>query len=206
MIQINLLLIVLFYISHAHAQNNIFISKSDWHVGIILEVFELSKKEISCLAEFKDYKFVDIGWGDADFYQSSEDFDVYLATKAILLPTSSVVRIQGYNNEIKDIIKYRDYTFEITLDSTQYNLLCDFIESSFKKDESNQNIISMEKYSGVIKYYHSTHKYYFANTCNTWVAEALEYSGYEINSSNVITAEELFKELVVTAKLLDKKK
>lgn len=206
MIQINLLLIVLFYISHAHAQNKIFISKSDWHVGIILEVVESSKKGISCLAEFNDYKFVDIGWGDADFYQSSEDFDIYLATKAILLPTPSVVRIQGYTNEITDIIKYRDYTFEIILDSTQYNLLCDFIESSFKKDESNQNIISMEKYSGIIKYYHSTHKYYFANTCNTWVAEALEYSGYEINSSNVITAEELFKELVVTAKLLDQKK
>lgn len=202
MVRINLLLIILLYFQLTYAQNKIYVSKIDWHVGIILEVDESSLSQIECLAEFSEFNYVDIGWGDADFYQSTERFDLYLATKAILLPTPSVVRVQGYNNRIEDIIKYRDYTFEILLDSLQFNSLGQFINASFKKDSLNQNIISSEKYSGVIKYYHSPHKYYFANTCNTWVAEALENSGYKINSSNVITAEELFRELAVTSKLL----
>ena len=202
MIRINLFLITLISFQLAHAQNKIYISKIDWHVGIILEVNESSLSQIESLVEFDKFNYVDIGWGDADFYQSSEELDLYLATKAILIPTPSVVRIQGYKNELESIIKYREYTFEIVLDNLQFSSLSQFINSSFQKDSLNQNIISLERYSGVIKYYHSTHKYYFANTCNTWVAEALEHSGYKINSSNVITAEELFRELAATAKLL----
>ena len=130
MIRRNLLLITLFYFQLAHAQNKIYISKIDWHVGIILEVNESSLAQIESLAEFDKFNYVDIGWGDADFYQSSERFNLYLASKAILLPTQSVVRIQGYNNEIEDIIKYRDYAFEIVLDSLQFNSLSQFINSS----------------------------------------------------------------------------
>ena len=202
MIRINLFLITLISFQLADAQNKIYISKIDWHVGIILEVNESSLSQIESLVEFDKFNYVDIGWGDADFYQSSEELDLYLATKAILIPTPSVVRIQGYKNELESIIKYREYTFEIVLDSLQFSSLSQFINSSFQKDSLNQNIISLEKFSGVIKYYHSTHNYYFANTCNTWVAEALEKSGYKINASNVITAEELFRELAATAKLL----
>ena len=93
--------------------------------------------------------------------------------------------------ELRDIIKFRDYTFEIELDSLQFNSLSQFLNFSFQKDSLNHNIISLEKFSGVIKYYHSTHIYYLANTCNTWVSEALEKAGYDINLSNVITAEEI---------------
>lgn len=206
MIRINLILVSLFCFQSAYAQTKIYIAKIEWHVGIILQVDELSLSKIETLEEFNAFNFVDIGWGDADFYQSPERFDLYLATKAILLPTPSVVRIHGYNKSVEDILTYRDYAFEAELDSSQFNLLSNFINTSFKKDSLNKNMISSERYSGVIKFYHSPHKYYFANTCNTWVAEALEHSGYKINSSKVITAEELFEELSVTAKLLKQKK
>jgi len=205
MIPFNLFLLVLLYFQNTNEKIKIYVSKNDWHVGIILEVTENSKVQIDGLNKFNDFNYVDIGWGDAEFYQSSEDFDLYLASKAILFPTASVVRIQGYNNKIADIIKFRDYTFEILLDSSQFSSLCNFVDTSFQKDSLNQNIVSSKKYSGIIKYYHSVHKYYFANTCNTWVAEALEFAGYEINSSNVITAEELFRELAGKSKLLNTK-
>lgn len=202
MFRINLFFITIFTYQLIFAQTKIYIAKIDWHVGIILEVSEKSISKIECLSEFGEFNYVDIGWGDSEFYQSPERFDLYLATKAILIPTPSVVRIQGYNRGIEDIIEQRDFTFEILLDSLKFESLSQFINNSFKKDSLQQNIISSERFSGVIKFYHSPHKYYFANTCNTWVAEALEFSGYNINASNVITAEELFRELSGTAKLL----
>ena len=79
-----------------HAQNKIYISKIDWHVGIILEVNESSLSQIESLIELDKFNYVDLSWGDAEFFQSSEELDLYLATNAILIPTSSVVRTQGY--------------------------------------------------------------------------------------------------------------
>jgi hypothetical protein len=48
----------------------------------------------------------------------------------------------------------------------------------------------------VVKFFSSVHKYHIFNTCNTWVGEALEFSGFEINSSKIITAEHLYGDLL----------
>jgi Protein of unknown function (DUF2459) len=187
--------IVLSFPQIENNERSIFIAKNSWHVGIILEIDDYLISKIDAIEHFEKYNYVDIGWGDAEFYQSPSDFDLLLAAKAILLPTSSVIRIEGYNNSLNEIINWRDYVFEIKLDSAQYNKLCEFLSNSFNRDSTNQLLQTSEKYNGIIKYYSSMHKYYLAYTCNTWVAESLEYADTEVISSNVITAEELFKEL-----------
>ena len=78
--------------------NKIYIAKSSWHVGIILKVDADLLLQIDALKDFGNFGFVDIGWGDAEFYQSPSEFDLYLAAKAILFPTPSVVRVQGYDS------------------------------------------------------------------------------------------------------------
>jgi len=192
-------LLINIFLNFSPVENNkhsIFIAKNSWHVGIILEIDEYLLSQMDVIKQFDKFNYADIGWGDAEFYQSPSDFDLYLAAKAILLPTSSVLRIQGYNRSINDIINWRDYTFEIKLDSAQYKKLCKFISDSFKRDSTNLLISTSEKYNGVVRYYSSIHNYHMFYTCNTWVAEALEYAGTEVISSNVITAEELFTELL----------
>ena len=98
----------------------IYIAKYDWHVGIILKVDEQLTNNIKAINNFKYFDYVDIGWGDAEFYQSSDDFDIFLATKAIVFPTSSVIRIQGYGLPLEQIFKYSDYIFEVALNNTQF--------------------------------------------------------------------------------------
>ena len=182
--------------------HTIYIAKIDWHVGIILSADEYAKTRIEALEDFTNFNFVDIGWGDSAFYQSTGDFDLYLASKAILYPTNSVVRIRGYNYEIEQILEWRDFVFELSLTEIQFNLLCKFIDKSFARNEENQLVIESEQLNGTIKFYSSIHKYHLFNTCNSWVAEALEAAETEIESSNVVTAEELFEELLKFAHLL----
>jgi hypothetical protein len=105
------LICILFYLTNSlHGTNKthtIYIAKIDWHVGIILSVDDFTKTKIKAVEEFGNFKFVDIGWGDSAFYQSTEDFDLYLASQAILYPTKSAVRIRGYNFEIEQtVFKY----------------------------------------------------------------------------------------------------
>jgi len=197
------LLIRFLLLSSPNPENlSIYIAKIDWHVGIILAVNDNLITQINVVKQFEEYDYVDVGWGDAEFYQSPGEFDLYLAAKAILLPTPSVLRFQGYKRTIEEIINWRDYVFRIEVDSSQYIRLCGFIAKSFSKDSTNQNIITSEKYSGNVKFYASVHKYHAVNTCNTWVAEALEFSGLPVRAADIITAEELFIELAKFATII----
>ena len=63
-------------------------------------------------------------------------------------------------------------------------------------------IQTSERYNGIIKFFSSDHKYHLVYTCNTWIADALETAGLNVNSSVVIRAEELFTELTKCGKLL----
>jgi hypothetical protein len=91
-----LLISLIFSLFQEKTTKSLYIAKNDWHVGIIFKIDEHLISDIDAVSNFKYYDYVDIGWGDADFYQSSEDFDLFLASKAILFPTPSVIRVQGY--------------------------------------------------------------------------------------------------------------
>jgi uncharacterized protein (TIGR02117 family) len=197
-----ILISVIFTLLQEKSTKSIYIVKNDWHVGIIFKVDEHLINNIDAVNNFKYYDYVDIGWGDADFYQSSVDFDLFLASKAILFPTSSVIRIQGYSLPVVQLFKYRDYIFELELNDLQYQRLCAFINESFERDSTNTSIVISQKYNGVVKFFSSVHNYHLFNTCNTWVGEALEFSGFDINSSNIITAEHLYEDLLKIGKVI----
>lgn len=182
--------------------SKIYIAKIDWHVGIILKVDENLIKNISAAQYFKDFNYVDIGWGDADFYQSPDNFDLYLASKAILFPTTSVIRIQGYNQSIDQIINWREYAFEVGLLKDEYENLCKFIDNSFSRDSTNNLSVTLQKNNKRVTFFSSVHKYHLFNTCNTWVADALDFAGQDINASDVVTADELYFELLKFGKLV----
>lgn len=185
---------------------SIYIAKISWHVGLLIKINNDSVTIIDGLSNFKNFNYADIGWGDEDFYKSNSDFDFYLAAKAIFLPSSSVLRIQGYNNSLEEIKQRRDYVIEIRLKNSQFNDLCTFINKSFSKDDNNNLSLSEERYGGIIKFYNSVKKYHLGYTCNTWIADALKSAGFDIDPDDVITAEELFFEISKFGKILKMEK
>lgn len=197
---------LLFCPQFENEKHSIYIAKNDWHVGILLEINENLISKVNEIKQFESFNYVDIGWGDEEFYQSPSDFDLFLAAKAVLIPTPSVVRVQGYDRTLEQIINWRDYTFKVELTDLQYDKLCSFISSSFKKDSNNQLLITSENYGGKVRFFSSKYNYHIAYTCNTWVAEALEFSGLDVESSNVVTAENLMGELAKCGIMLPNEK
>lgn len=172
----------------------IYVIKSYWHTGIVIKVDERLLNLISGIEEFKNNDFVDIGWGDEDFYQLQGDFDLYLAAKAVLYPTSSVIRIKGYKIPVSEIIEWSDYCIRFELREDEFQRLCGFIDESFYR-ENDKLIIKFRRINSNVIFFHSNLKYHLFNTCNTWVAKSFKYCGYDISPSSIITAEDLFNEL-----------
>ena len=187
-----------------NAGRTVYLIKSYWHVGILFQVDSTVIGKIPALITFDKYKFVDIGWGDEDFYQDPET-DYYNAAKAILFPTKSVIKVTGHMSDLESIIKWSDFCIKIRMTDEQYSGLLEFIAESFLI-EDDEYVIASSSGNGAIVFYKSVHAYHLFNTCNTWVAEALDSAGCDVSDEGIITAEDLFLEVKPIGEVLKAEK
>ncbi len=181
-------------------QNKIYIVKQRWHTGIVLQrslVDSTIWKEIN---HFKNFRYIDVGWGDEAFYQYP-GFDLELAVKALFYPTPSTLRVEGFNLSIEQYADISDIVVELPISSEKLKDIYMYISSTYARNSNADVIIQIERYSGNIKFYKAKGEYHIFNTCNTWVAEALNKAGFDI-PDDVILAEQLFNEVQNFGKVL----
>ena len=181
--------------------NDIYLIKTAWHVGISLKIDSFTVSKLNVLRYFEKYKFADIGWGDEDFYQNP-GINILLGLKALFFPTSSVVRISGIYSDIKYLIDISDFAVKLSLSAKQFSKLLEFIDKSLTKNDDGNYVIASEKNGGQIIFFKSNLKYHAFHTCNTWIAEALNYADLKISKTGIITAQQLYRELRKIGKVL----
>ena len=181
------------YAEPADSLKTFYVINYSWHTGFILKTDSGLDQKLTAAEEFKEYKYLDVGWGDEEFYQRP-DINYYLAAKAILVPTSSAIRIAGYKFDLSTIELMSDYLVEFKTTEDKYLGLLDFIEEAFEK-EGEETVLLSESSGGRIKFY-ASHKYYHLfNTCNTWIAKGLVRAGIKISKFKIVRSEDLFNEI-----------
>jgi len=172
----------------------VFIVQSYYHTGIIFELDAETRRKLDFAKQFAAYRYVDIGWGEEVFYQDPE-FTLIKAARAILCPSNSVIRVEGFNQEISDVVVASDRAMKFSVPADQFARLCAFINGSLKKNERGGLIVESSRENGAVIFFKSTHTYCLFNTCNTWIAEALRYAGLNVSPACVVTASTLFHRL-----------
>ncbi len=176
-------------------QYSVYIMSSGIHTGLIIPVNTFSEEKITALKFFKDYKYIDFGWGDEDYYQKPGGGKFCLGVKAVALPTSSVMRVQGFNSKPEDVSRWTDYAVQFDLDTGSFLRLCGYIDKSFRRDEKGDLIETSKKRDGEVIFFKSLHYYHGFNTCNTWAASGLKSAGLDVSAFCVVTSEGLFNEI-----------
>lgn len=172
----------------------VYIVNNNLHTGIVIPINDESTRSVIALRYFKNYSFSDIGWGEEKFYQDPKD-NICMGARAIFLPNTSVIRIEGYTAATENFILWSDYTVRLALSTEQYIKLTGFINKSFKMEPADEPVITSKKNSGEIIFFKSVYRYHLFNTCNTWVAKALKYSGLDVSPFFIITAGQLYNEI-----------
>lgn len=166
---------------------HIHLVKQGWHTGILINLEDLDNDNI-LKQEYKNYTYIDVGWGDSAFYQDP-DFDYLMAFNALFFSPASTLRIEGYEN-MDNLNKRYEQSVRLDLRKKDFDEVLNFIIQSIY---INQNKFILYKTIGDrIKYYKANGKYSAFYTCNTWIADALKRGGMKINTE-VIFAEQLFK-------------
>lgn len=172
----------------------IYLINRNIHTGLIIPVNELSKSSITALKYFENASYIDFGWGEEVVYQAPEE-TLSMDLKAIMIPSSSVMRLNGLDLDIKYLVGWCDYAVEFRLTEDEFRRICRFIDNSFTRGPDNGLIRASVHSGGNVIYFKSVHTYCLFNTCNTWIADALSQSVPGISSFMVITKYDLYDEI-----------
>lgn len=195
------IIVAFIFINLLSQERTIYIAKNYWHTGVVISIDKEAVKLLPSLKFVKENILVDIGMGEKDFYMSPSR-EILPAAKAILIPTDATIRIAEVPGDTSLLRRISDFLIELKLDNDSFRKLLMFVDSSITKNELGEEIIIEKRSEGSIVFFESTESYHLFNTCNTWLANALKYSGIDIDPSNVITSKELFRELLGKGKVI----
>ena len=169
-----------------------------WHTGIAVRAEDLNARIPMLAARFPACKYLEIGWGDAGFYQAKK-ITLGITMRAVFLPTPTVVHIVGFNDHPNSYFNGSEYV-KITISHDNFTVLLDFIQSSFAKGADGEPIPESQGIYGDSQFYTGAGSYYAYNTCNKWTAKALKSGGVEISPHLKLTSKSVMGVLAKIAR------
>ena len=145
--------------SESEPRKTIYLVNHGWHAGIVLRRADIPDNIWPKLGNFPDMEYLEVGWGDMDYYQIPDPHFGFIL-KAALLPTASVLHIVGFNDHVPDYFPYSEI-IRIELSSAGFERLSRTIASSFALDKAgNTTSLSPGRY-GNSRFYLSREKRLF---------------------------------------------
>lgn len=170
----------------------IYIANHGWHTGIIIEKSQIENIVPQLATRFQQYQYLEIGWGDLDFYQADK-VTIWLTLSAALRPTKTAVHVVGFNAE-PNIYFGSSELLKMQVSTKGYQNLTRFIGNSFAYSKTDEILPINKGIYGDSQFYQGAGEYHWLNTCNHWAAKAL-YSvglnikpGFKFTSGSVMRA------------------
>ena len=160
------------------SKKTIYLVGHGWHAGIVLRHSDISDKLWPEINDFTDAEYLEIGWGDMDYYQIP-DPHVGIIIKAALLPSSSVLHIVGFNDPVADYFPHSE-VIELQLSDSGFVKMIQRIAATHSRDEKGNPIILGPGLYGDSLFYCSIETYHIFKTCNIWTAKTLRTAGLPV--------------------------
>lgn len=168
-------------------KSSIYIVSHKWHSGIVLPASALD------LPIFSGARYVEVGWGDADYYPLLQT-SVIDAFRAAFFSRGSVMHIVWFASQPSAYFP-DSKVYEIRLTKQEMNRLIGFILNSFSYDERGRPVLIGKGLYGQSRFYKAQGDFHLLRNCNSWVAEALKSSEYPLSLEGVFTSDGLSKRL-----------
>lgn len=183
---------------------NIYLVSHGWHAGIVMQRVDIP--EGVCTQhkhDFREARYLEVGWGDQDFYQTPEP-TLGMKLKAALFPTKSVLHVVGFSDPVRNYFPNSEI-IEIALSYEGFEQLCKYIEQSYAKNERGEVQVLGPGLYGNSQFYQSRESYHVFKTCNVWTARALRAAGCPVAPGRLIKVESLMSRARAFGKVIQSK-
>lgn len=171
---------------------SIYVVKRAWHTGVAIAAADWPNREWAVLAEFSDSDYLEFGWGDARYYQAEQE-SWWMAIRAALWPTSSVIHAIGIRSPIAENI-HADDVVEVRVSVAGLRRMADVIEREFSQSAPVPTPVVSNAAPRPNHFYSARRKFFFPRMCNWWIATRLEEASCPIEPWTVITATRIMRE------------
>lgn len=213
-------ILILFFISTLYACSNkphivkpvaefdavkdreVYVTSHGWHTGFVIPAVDMQERIPELKLRFPDSKYIEFGWGDKGFYQSSE-ITSGLTLRAIFWPTESVIHAVALSENPYSYFSGSQVE-KVCLSEKGYASLLQFIENSFFKTNTNKLVMLKSGIYGDSQFYKGEGDYYLMNTCNKWTAKGLSSTGLGISTAFKLTASSVMDYLESESRVLAK--
>jgi uncharacterized protein (TIGR02117 family) len=167
----------------------IYLVSHGWHVGIVVKRVNIPDDVRLVHKDFSSTDYLEIGWGDRDFYQTPNPH-LGIALKALLLPTPSVLHMVAFNDSVASYFPHSEI-IRVRLSDTGFQRMIRYIAASYDRDPAGNLVPLGVGLYGVSQFYGSQETYHLFRTCNVWTARALYSAGCPVRPFLAITADNL---------------
>ncbi|WP_340120813.1 DUF2459 domain-containing protein [Methylobacter svalbardensis] len=159
------------------------------HAGLVVRRADIPPGIWPESRDFPDADYLELGWGDWDYYQT-DDPGLWLTLKAAFWSTASVLHVVGVKGSVAD--RFAGYeVIRLELAPGGFAKLVDYIHQSFARNGETKARPIGPGYGLGSRFYPARGKFHLYNTCNGWVARALEAAGYPMGVFRPVTADQL---------------
>ena len=145
----------------AQYDKDIFVVNYGEHAGIILKVEDVNSSLWKIEPVFKEFEYIEVGWGDEDFYKSP-DPSIWTTLKAGLFPTSSILHIRALSQY--ELNRFHENKIaKLTISEKGFENLSLYIQDSFAIENNKFTTLSKGLYPNSI-FYLSSKKYHISAT------------------------------------------
>jgi uncharacterized protein (TIGR02117 family) len=168
----------------------IYFVQHEWHSGL---AWAQQRGETFGAEEWKDAPYVEVGWGDRQFYFAG-DQSIPSMLRAAFIPSDSVMHVTSFAEAPEKFFKFPILPIELSEAGFQ-NLLA-HVKQTFTVNEKGDRLAAIGKGQyGVSNFYAAVPRYFSAFNCNTWAAEALRNAGVSVCPNRAVLAKNLGEQI-----------
>ena len=164
----------------------IYVADHGWHTGLIVLRQDFDPRASLRTTLFDQKKWLEFGWGDAEFYQAAET-SMRLALRALFSPTETVMHVYAFDGTPKGNFPNSE-VLPVRVTEAGLRKMLAFVRDHFAKDEQGHPKPIRRGLYGLSYFFHAVGSYSWARTCNTWTAEALVAAGLDVDPAEAMTA------------------
>ena len=158
-----------------------------WHTGIVVRRADIPSGMWPEHHDFPEATYVEVGWGDEDFYRAAEP-SLALALQAAFRSQGSVLHVVGLRVHPHTYFPHSEMV-SVPLSYDGLIRVSQFIHDTYSRDAAGKARRLGSGWYPNSAFYQAIGTYYLFNTCNIWVAKALRAAGCAMTPASAVTAE-----------------
>ncbi len=172
----------------------------EWHTGIVIRRADIPPGLWPESRDFPRAEYLEIGWGNREFYQKP-DPGLWTTLRAALLPMPSVLQVVGFPGPVAGYFRSSE-VIELALPGAGFERLVRTIHDAHERGGAPVAAPLGPSLYGEGRFYPAWETFHLFRTCNVWTARALRAAGLPIRDS--ITSEGLMSQAREIGKVVNR--